>query len=76
MRLIDYDNMLYPQYESQFGMTISKDLMGNLIEEAKNLIAEHESNSRSFVHTKILVHWKKIARCIPPFGYKVVDEKF
>lgn len=76
MRLIDYDDMLYPQYEDRFAKTITKGLMERLTEEAKKLIAEHESNSQSTVHPEVLAHWKKIAQGIPPFGYEVVDEKF
>lgn len=73
MCLIDYDEMLYPQYEYRFAKTITKGLMENLTEEAKMLLAEHESNT---VHPEVLAHWKKIAQRIPPFGYEVVDEKF
>jgi len=71
-----YDDMLYPQYENRFAKTITKGLMESLIEEAKKHIAEHESNPKSMVHPEVLAHWKKIAQGIPPFGYKVVDEKF
>lgn len=76
MCLIDYDDMLYPQYENRFSKTITKDLMESLVKEAKKHIAEYESNPKSMVHPDVLAHWKKIAQGIPPFGYKVVDEKF
>lgn len=73
---IDYDDMLYPQYENRFSKTITNDLMESLVKEAKKHIAEYESNPKSMVHPDVLAHWKKIAQGIPPFGYKVVDEKF
>lgn len=76
MCLIDYDDMIYPQYENRFAKTITKGLMESLVKEAKKHIAEYESNSKSMVHPDVLAHWKEIAQGIPPFGYKVVDEKF
>ena len=76
MCLIDYDDMIYPQYENRFAKTITKGLMESLVKEAKKHIAEYEGNSKSMVHPDVLAHWKEIAQGIPPFGYKVVDEKF
>lgn len=76
LRLIDYDNMLYPQYENRFAKTITKGLMESLTEEAKKHIAEYKSNPKSMVHPEVLAHWKKIAQGISPFGYKIVDERF
>ena len=40
LRIVDFDNMLYPQYENKFNKTISKDLWERLQDEAKNLLAE------------------------------------
>lgn len=75
-RLKSYAGMQVYSNPNRFAKTITKGLMESLIEEAKKHIAEHESNPKSMVHPEVLAHWKKIAQGIPPFGYKVVDEKF
>lgn len=69
MRLVDYDNMLYPQYENRFNKTISPQVMGNLANEAEKRLSEDD-----MVHPEVKAHWEKIAKGIPPFGYRISNE--
>ena len=66
LRLIDYENMLYPQYKDKFDKVIDKDTWEALQEEAKTKLAESK-----IAHPKVIKHWKKIAEGKVPFGYKV-----
>lgn len=68
LKLVDYDDMLYPQYEEKFEKTICKDNWEMVQKKAiKNLERERE------VHPAVAEHWRKIAEGVVPFGYRVVD---
>lgn len=43
LKLVDYDEMLYPQYRYKFEKTISQETWKNLQEAAKKLIDERDS---------------------------------
>ena len=68
LRLIDYDNMLYPQYEEKFDKTISESAWKNIQKAAKeNLEKAPEA------HPCVIKHWQSIVDGKVPFGYRVVD---
>ena len=69
LKLVDYDDFLYPQYWYKYEKTISRDIWEGIQKEAKHRL-ETEGN----VHPEVLNHWRKIAEGIVPFGYKVVDD--
>lgn len=69
MRLVDYDNMLYPQYEDKFQKTIGPDTFNALQNKAKILI---ETNG-DCAHPAVIEHWKSIAAGKVPFGYVVKE---
>ena len=69
MRLINYDNMLYPQYEDEFQKTIAPDTFDALQNKAKRLI---ETNG-DHAHPAVIEHWKSIAAGNIPFGYVVKE---
>lgn len=73
LKLVDYDDMLYPQYEDKFAKTITRQLMDNLMEEAQNLLLKAD-NSKLRVHPEVRAHWERIAQGIPPFGYRIISE--
>lgn len=75
MRIIDYDDMLYPHHEDRFNKTIPKRSMESLANEAKKLLAKHENNEQSLATPAILAHWKSIAQGVPPFGYRVINDE-
>ena len=71
LRMIDYDNMLFPQYGYKFEKTISSDTWKLLQEEAKRRLEE----DLTYVHPNVINHWKSIVDGVVPFEYKIEDEK-
>lgn len=69
LRLIDYDDMLYPQYEEKMDKTISKANWEVLQKEAKKKLETVKE-----AHPKVIEHWQSIVEGNVPFGYKVVDD--
>ena len=68
MRIVDFDNMLYPQFEHKFDKTISKRVWESLQEQAKaNLLA------RDYAADGVRRHWQSIVDGHVPFGYTVSD---
>ncbi len=69
LKLIDYDEMLYPQNGFKFEKTISSDTWERLQETAKRLLGERGICAELDVFS----HWKSIADGKVPFGYTVKD---
>ena len=69
LKIVDYDNMLYPQYADKFEKTLSSDIWRHLQAEAKRLL----TTNRAGAHPRVVKHWQDIDNDIVPFGYKVVD---
>lgn len=69
MKIVNYDDMLYPQYDHKFDKTISKDVFEELQKEARNNIREHE-----YAHPDVMAHWESIVGGNVPFGYVIKDE--
>lgn len=67
MRIVDYDEMLYPQYEYKFEKTISKETFSAIQKEA----AVRLENKLNYASPAVLQHWKSIAEGNVPFGYTV-----
>jgi hypothetical protein len=80
LKLMDYDNMLYPQYDYHFEKTISKETWEALQKEAKiNLdkrlaSVEKDTNGNPEYNT-VMVHWKSIIDGNIPFGYVIEDKE-
>jgi hypothetical protein len=71
LRVINYDNMLYPQYEKDFTeKTITKSQWDSLQKQAERMIAENK-----FAEPEALSHWEGIKKGRIPFGYTVKDEE-
>lgn len=68
LKIVDYDNMLYPQYADSFEKTIRKDLWKLLQAEAKKRLSEND-----YATDWVKAHWKSIVDGNVPFGYKVID---
>lgn len=69
LELVDYDKMLFPQYECQFEKTISSNTFRKLQENAiKNLKMDTKLCSEEVVE-----HWRSIADGKIPFGYTIKD---
>lgn len=69
LRIVDFDNMLYPQYDYHFEKTIKNHTWEALQKRAKELLEE-----RTFAHPDVSAHWQRIANGEVPFGYTVVDD--
>lgn len=70
LKLVDYDNMLYPQYDYKFDKTISADTWYNLQEQAKEMLATEDACS------SVRKHWQSIADGVIPFGYSLRKEEY
>ena len=65
MKILDYDDMLYPQYEDKFkGSIIPKYTWGNIQKQAKEKI-EKDSN---FASPSVIRHWESISNGNVPFN--------
>lgn len=69
MKIVDYDNMLYPQYNYKFEKTISTDTWHAIQEEAKKNLVERDP------HPNVKAHWESIVEGKIPFGYVISDER-
>lgn len=68
LRLINYDDMLYPQYEDAFTKkTINKEIWEAMQKKATELWLEGSGSER------VRDHWHSIMEGNVPFGYKVKD---
>lgn len=67
MRLVDFDNMLYPQYKEDFDKVIPTRVWEGLQKEAKN-------NLVRFPDSPCKTHWQGIVDGNVPFGYKVKSD--
>ena len=71
LRIINFDNMLYPQHAARFEKTITSKCFNKLQEEAANRLKK-DSN---FAHPDVVKHWQSIVDGVVPFGYKVSDDE-
>lgn len=69
LRIVDYDNMLYPQYDDKFEKTISRYTWEALQKQA----LENLEKDSEYAHPDVIEHWQSIVDGIVPFGYKVKD---
>lgn len=70
LKIINYDDMLYPQYDYKFEKELSQETFDTLQSAAKELL----TNKDEYVHPKVLKHWKSIANGNIPFGYSIKCE--
>lgn len=68
LRLINYGEMLYPQYSDEFEKTITINTFEWLQKEAIKRIETSKD-----VHPDVVEHWKSIVDGKIPFGYKIKD---
>ena len=73
MRLINFDNLLYPQHADQFEKTLTEGTWKALQEEAKTRLS-----AKPVVHPDaadaVVDHWKSIADGVVPFGFVVKED--
>lgn len=69
IKLINYDDLLFPQYEYKFEKTISKKSWEAVQSQAKRFISE-----KDYAHPSVIEHWKSIIDGELPFGFKIGDD--
>lgn len=67
LAIINFDNMLYPQYEKKFSKRITSSIWEALQKEAKNRL----ETSSDHAHPDVVAHWQSIVDGVVPFGYEV-----
>ena len=70
LKLVRYNEMLYPQYNYKFAKTISGDTWDWLQEQADKCL-----NENGYAHPDVIAHWKSIVNGVIPFGYTVEEDK-
>lgn len=70
LKLVDFDDMLYPQYKKRFEKVITKDVWENLQKEAKLRLAECGDN----MSREVRFHLQSIVHGVVPFGYTVEND--
>lgn len=68
LKMVNYDNMLYPQYEDKFQKTITPDTWKALQKEAEAKLQESEG-----AHPAVKEHWERIKAGKLPFGFSVSE---
>ena len=76
LKIVDYDNMLYPQYENKFDKVISKKTFEGIQKEAINRLVEYYNTPENerYIHPDVAKHWRSIAAGNAPFGYKIRED--
>lgn len=68
-KILDYGNMLYPQYKDKFEKTITQETWNGLQKKAEEKLKEIEH-----VSSKVVTHWQSVKNGKVPFGYSVIAE--
>ena len=67
LRLLNMDDLLYPQYEHKF-RSISSDTWEAVQKEAQKRLSE-----RGTAHPDVVAHWKSVVNGEIPFGLRIED---
>ena len=70
LKLLHYNNMLYPQYADSFAKKIDKDTWKHLQDSAREKLA-----GDGHVHPNVRAHWVSIVEGNIPFGYTLAKEE-
>lgn len=72
LRIVNYDDMLYPQYENKFDKVISKETFDSIRKVAQERLDEVKQGRE--VHSDVTKHWESIVAGNVPFGYKIKED--
>lgn len=80
LKIVDYDEFLYPQYRDKFEKALNKSTWDAIQEQAKKYIDEDNSliaigGNSIHAHPNVRKHWEKIAAGEVPFGFYVKGDK-
>ena len=68
LRIIDFDDMLYPQMEQRFDKVITQRQWERIVEVAKEKLNEGDGAP------EVRNHWEKIVAGEVPFGYRIAED--
>jgi hypothetical protein len=71
-KILDYEQMLYPQHGSSFNKVISPDTWKWLREQAREKLKK-DRNGEADLADSVRHHMRQIALGNPPFGFRVED---
>lgn len=77
LRLMDYDDMLYPQYRYKFDRVIDQSTWDHIQDEARKAIEQDDALSDVGgvrAHPDVRQHWENIVNGKVPFGFHVKGE--
>ncbi|MBD5307611.1 MAG: hypothetical protein HDS14_08335 [Bacteroides sp.] len=78
LSIVDWENMLYPQYEERFEKTISRGIFEELKKKARKRLAEADEGERiyghSSIHPEVRKHMESIVNGVVPFGYVIKED--
>ena len=69
--MVNYENMLYPQYSRKFDQTITAETWKWLQDQAAERLANDES--APVAAPAVAAHWRSIVDGTIPFGHHVKD---
>ena len=78
LTLIDWENMLFPQYKERFEKTISREIFKGLQKKARKSLAEADKQERTYgystIHPEVRKHMESIVNGVVPFGYVIKED--
>lgn len=72
LRIINYDDMLYPQYKEKFDKVISKETFEGIQKAAQENLDRIKTGDEA--HPDVIKHWESIVAGNVPFGYKIKED--
>lgn len=73
LKIVNYDDILYPQYGYKFEKTLTKRTWEGIQEEAARRLKEKEERGYP-VHPDVKAHWEGIVAGQVPFGFTVTED--
>lgn len=73
LRIIDYDDMLYPQYNNKFCKKTIPSYAWKSLQKRANEFLE-ETNNGEVAADEVIKHWQSIVDGKVPFGYTVEED--
>lgn len=87
LKLVDYDDFLFPQYDYKYEKTLSKDNWEAIQKEAERMLEEIDANQKEaeeragevdvrhpHPHPDVVKHWQAIVAGNVPFGYRIRED--
>lgn len=71
LRILNYDDLLYPQYGHKFEKTITPSTWEAVQKAAKE---DLETDHGYSIHPDVIAHWQSIASGVIPFGFVVKED--